>query len=103
MQHIRKNAKENVWIEGYDDHTAGTVTVASATFQVFDADDASVQASASATIADNTTTTPDVYGLVDTSVAAFVNGSAYKVEFVVTIGSEVYREVVPIKCVEDRL
>jgi len=103
-QNIRKNAKEDVYITVRNRHTPGqTVTVVSATFSVNDADGTEVQASASATITDNSTLTPDVSGLVDTSVAAFVATSWYEVIFVVTIGSEELHEVVWIQCVEDRL
>lgn len=103
MQQMRKNSKEKVWIEAWDDHGGDTVTIDSATFEVFDSDDSSVQTSAPATLTDNGTTTPDICGLVDTSVAAFVANGAYKVEYVVTIGDEEFRPVVPIKLTEERL
>jgi len=103
-QNIKKNAKEDVWITVRNRHTPGqTVTVASASFSVNDSDGTSVQGSASATITDNSTLTPDVSGLVDTSAAAFVAASWYEVIFVVTIGSEEFHEVVWVECVEDRL
>jgi hypothetical protein len=59
------------------------------TFEVFDADDSSVQASDDATIVDNGTATPDFYGLVDTTAAAFVVGSSYYARFTITIGTEI--------------
>jgi len=88
METIIKNGKENIWIT-VNERDGGTVTVTSATFQVFDSSDTSVQASASATIADNSTASPDIYGLVDTSVAGFVACNTYYVLFLVTIGTEV--------------
>ena len=103
MQFMRKNSKENVWIEGWDDHEGGNATFDSATFEVFDSDDSSVQASAAATISDNGTPTPDIRGLVDTTTASFVASGAYKVEFVVEVGVETLRPVVPIKLTEERL
>ena len=103
MQFMRKNSIENVWIEGWDDHDGGNVSLTSATFQVFDSDDSSVQASTGATISSNGTTLPKVRGLVDTTEAAFVANGAYKVEFVVVVGDETLRPVVPIKIKEERL
>ena len=103
-QQIRKNAKEDVYIQITNKHdTTATVTVASATFEVFDADGTSVQTSASATISDNTTLSPDVSGLIDTTDADFTANSWYEVVFVVTIGTEELHEVVQIECVEERL
>lgn len=88
IQKITKNEKENVWAYAWDAHTSGNVTLTSVTFEVFDADDVSVQGSDDATIVDNGTPTPDIYGLVDTTDAAFVVGSSYYVRFTITIGSE---------------
>jgi len=103
-QQIKKNGVEDVWITGTNRHSPGTsVTVASASFEVFDVDGTTVQASASATITDNSTVSPDINGLVDTTVVAFVVGSWYEVEFTVTIGSEVIPVVVQVECVEKRL
>ena len=68
-----------------------TVTVDSATFEVFDSDDASIQASGSATIGDNISTTVDVYGLVNTTAAAgdtsWDDQGSYYVKFTIVIGS----------------
>lgn len=89
MLEIEKNAKENVWAYGWDAHTGADVTLTSVTFEVFDADDSSVQDSADATIVDNATETPDFYGLVDTTAVAFVAGSGYYVRFTITITPEV--------------
>ena len=104
IQQIRKNAIEDVYITATNKHSPGTsVTVASATFQVYDADGTSVQAVASATITDNSTVSPDINGLVDTSVSGFTANEWYEVVFIVTIGSEEYHEVVSVECVEGRL
>ena len=103
-QSIRKGAKEDVYISGANRHNpSSTVTVASATFSVNDVDGTEVQASASATITDNSTVSPDINGLVDTSASGFVAASWYEVIFVVTIGSEELHEVVWVECVEGRL
>ncbi len=101
-QVIKKNEVEKVWIETWDDHKGEDVTVSSATFQVFDSDGVSVQVSANATIVDNTTETPDMYGPVDTTVAAFVVGNRYAVRFVVTFSDgDVKRPVVDIDIVAE--
>jgi len=103
-QQIRKNGKEDVYITVTNRHDpTATVTVASATFEVFDADGTSVQAVASATITDNSTVSPDISGLVDTSVVAFTANSWYEVVILVTIGTEILSEVVQVECVEEKL
>jgi hypothetical protein len=100
-QVVKKNEEEKIWIETWDDHKGEDVTVSSAIFQVFDSVGVSVQASANATIVDNDTKTPDIYGLVDTTDDAFVVGDSYKVRFVVTIGDDVKRPVVDIDIVAE--
>lgn len=99
-QYISKSGKENVWVYAEDLHTGGTVTLTSATFQVFDEDGTSVQASAAATLSDNGTATPDVYGLVDCTASGFSDGSYYDVLFLITITTEIYDYTVHIKCGE---
>lgn len=89
IQKIEKDSKQNIWAFAWDAHTGGDVTISSVTFKVFDADDASVQASDTATIVDNATATPDFYGLVDSTDAAFVVGSSYYVRFTITVTPEV--------------
>jgi len=103
-QQIRKNAKEDVYIQVTNQHDpTASITVDSATFEVFDADGTSVQTSASATISDNSTISPDISGLVDTTDADFATNSWYEVVFVVTIGSEELHEVVHVEIVEESL
>ena len=102
MLRFDKNEKKDVWIE-VQERDGGTVTVASATFEVFDADGDSVQASASASIANNSSTAVKIYGLVDTTASGFASGSAYEVKFTYVIGNETYIDVVPIKLVETKL
>ena len=103
-QQIRKGSKEDVYISGRNRHTPGaTVTIASASFSVNNADGTEVQASASATITDNSTLTPDISGLVDTTASGFVAASWYEVIFVVTIGNEEPHPGVWVECVEKRL
>ena len=65
-----------------------TVTISTYTYEVFDADGTSVQASATAGIANNGTAAVELYGNVDTSAAAFVVGSSYYVLYTYVIGSE---------------
>jgi hypothetical protein len=103
IQKIAKTEKENVWVWGEDYHTGAAITIDSATFQVFDEDDSSVQASDDATIVDNSTVTPDVYGLVDCTAAGFTAEEYYEVRFTITIDSEVLTPAVPIKCIEKRM
>lgn len=102
VQCIAKTGKENVWIYAKDLHSGGNITIDSATFEVFDADGSSVQGSASATLADNGTATPDVYGLVDCTASGFTAGEYYEVQFLVTIGAEIFDHRVHIKCVEKK-
>jgi hypothetical protein len=101
-QYISKSGKEDVWIYGEDQHTGSTVTITSATFQVFDKDGVSVQASASATLSDNGTATPDIYGLVDCTASGSTDGDYYDVLFLITIGSEIYDFTAHIKCGEEQ-
>lgn len=102
-QVLKKNEVDGVHIELWDDHTGDSVTVDSATFEVFDSDDTTVQASANATITDNSTATPDISGEVDTTVAGFVVDDEYLVQFVVTIGTVVKRPCVPIEIATELL
>lgn len=104
VQSIAKTEAQNVWIYAQDEHTGAVVTITSATFEVFDTDGVSVQDSASATLVDNGTATPDVKGLVDARESGFVAGEYYEVLFTVNIDSE--SEVLTlarhIKCVEKK-
>lgn len=102
-QVLKKNEVDGIHIESWDDHTGASITIASATFEVFDLDGTTVQASASATITDNSSATPDISGEVDTTVAGFVVGSDYYVQFVVTIGTVVKRPGVPIEIATELL
>jgi hypothetical protein len=102
VQEISKTSKENVWIWGEDIHTGAVVTIDSATFEVFDADASSVQGSAAATLSDNGTATPDIYGLVDCTAAGFTAEEYYEVLFIMTIGTEEISHSVHIKCVEKK-
>lgn len=84
MESIIKNAIEDFYCY-VDERDGGTVDVSSATYEVFDSDDVSVQASASASIEDNGTATPDIYGSVDTTASDFVACNTYYVLFSVTM------------------
>jgi hypothetical protein len=100
-QYIDKSGMENVYAYGWDDHTGGNVTLTSATFEVFDMDGASVQGVAAATISDNGTATPDIYGLVDCRTANFTDTEYYDVKYLITVGNEIYGYTVHIKCGEE--
>lgn len=88
---IIKGEKVNIYCGAWDDHTGGIVTISSAVFEVFDAGHNSVQTSGEATIVDNGTVRPDVYGLVDTTQDAFTSGGYY-VLFTVIIGTETLKK-----------
>jgi len=92
-----KGEIKHVWIE-VSERDDAAVTIDSATFQVFDEDGVSVQASDTAS-----TDGAKIYGLVDTSVAGFVAGESYEVKFTFIIGSETYIDKVAIKLEETRL
>ncbi len=101
---FEKNEIKNVWIQAEErDGEDITVTQAGTVFDVVDADDAAKQASANASIRNNSTSLVQVYGLVDTSVPGFVDGTTYKVRFTVIIGAETYKVHVPIRMGEQRL
>ena len=87
MVERKKGEIKDSWIE-VTERDGGTVTVSSYTFEVFDKDDTSVQASDTASISGNGTAEVKIYGLVDTTAAAFVAGSSYYVRFTYVIGSE---------------
>ena len=97
MVKFDKGEKKNVWIE-VAERDAAAFTIASATFEVFDDAGVSVQTSTGASISG-----AKIYGLVDTSVAAFVAGESYEVKFTFIIGSETYIDKVAIKLEETRL
>ena len=99
---FEKGEIKNVWIQ-IDERDLGTVTTSAQTFDVVDGDDVEIQASGNASVQNNGTSLVQVYGLVNTSVAAFVAGTAYKVRFTVTIGAETYKARVPISVGEQRL
>jgi len=96
---ISPNASKYVGVFGEDNWVeAANVTISTATFEVFDSDGESVQGSASATIADNGTPTPDIYGLVDGSNLTL--GQRYEVAFLITVGSEIYEIKRHVYCQE---
>lgn len=88
---INKNETKKAYISAKDDHKGESVTITSATYEVFDLDGTSIKASASATIVDNSTTTPDVYGEINATGAAFVAGTEYEIIFTVIINGETYQ------------
>ena len=91
-----KNEIKWVWIQ-VEERDAGVVTVASATFEVFAASGASVQASADAAITNNGTIAVTLSGLVDTSTANFISGATYEVKFTYQIDSETYIDAVSLR------
>lgn len=92
-----KGEKKNIWIE-VSERDGATVTIDSATFEVFDDAGASVQASDIADIDG-----AKIYGLVDTTTDKFTAGESYEVKFTFIIGSETYIDKVAIKLEETRL
>lgn len=99
MRRFDKDEIKPSWMQ-VTERDGGTVTIATANFEVFDSSGTSVQASGTATPHDNGTTLVKLSGLVDTTVAAFVAGSSYEVKFTYTIGSETYIDIDHIKVVE---
>ena len=91
MIELEKTEIKDVWIE-VTERDGGTVTVSTYTFEVFDKDATSVQASATASISGNGTVEVKIYGLVDTTDDGFVVKSSYYVRFTYIIGSETYIE-----------
>jgi hypothetical protein len=99
---INKNEKKDAYISVKDKHAGGNVTVASATFEVFDMIGVSKQGSASATIGDNGTATPDIYGLVDATAGAIVAGVDHEIVFTVTIGTQIFQHRKQMYCEDVR-
>jgi hypothetical protein len=99
---FEKNEIKNVWIQ-IEERDGGTITTTSQTFDVVDGDDAEKQPSGAASIQNNGTALVQIFGKVDTSISAFVDGSAYKVRFTIVIASETYKVHVPIRIGEQRL
>jgi len=97
MIKVDKNEKVNIWVQ-VEERDDASFTISSATFEVLDSDDSSVQSSADATVSSD-----KIYGLVDTSAEDFVTGSSYRVKFTYIIGSETYIDYVHIKLEETRL
>ncbi len=101
-----KNEIKNAWIQ-IEEREGETFTVdtgaGNTVFDVVDGEDVVKQASADATVSDNNTALVKVRGLVDTTVAGFVDGSSYKIRFTVTIGSEVLKGHIPMKVGEEKL
>jgi len=91
-----KDEIKDVWIE-VTDRDAESITISAATFEVFTTADVSIQAVSAASINDNTTISPDVYGLVDTTTTSFSSCNTYYVLFSITIGSEIYKYKAPFK------
>ena len=91
MEGCIKGEIKHSWIE-VTERDGGTATVSTYTFEVFDKDDTSVQASATASISGNGTAEVKIYGLVDTTDDGFVVGSSYYVLFTYIIGSETLKK-----------
>lgn len=97
---FNKNEKSDVW-NLVEERDGGTVTFTTYTFEVFDMDDVSVQASATASLSGDGTATAYIYGLVDTTDSGFVEGSQYQVKFLYNIGSEDIIDIILIQIIED--
>lgn len=103
MIRFDKGEIKNAGITITNDWTGAVVTIASATFEVFDSTESSVQESGVATVGDNSTVSPDIYGLVNTSVEAFVIGDSYKIKITYIISTETLIDTVDIKIVETKI
>ncbi len=79
------------------------VTVTSPLMEVFSDDGTSIQAEAGASLDNNGTAAVTIYGLVDTTDSAFIDGEWVKARFTFTIGDEVLPAVVPIFIGEEKL
>jgi hypothetical protein len=99
---FEKGEIKNVWIQ-IEERDGGTITTTSQTFDVVDGDDAVKQVSGPATVQNNGSALVQIFGKVNTSVAALADGTAYKVRFTVVISSETYKAHVPIRIGEQRL
>ncbi len=97
-----KNEIKNTWIQ-IEERDGESITVTSQTFDVIAADDTVIQASGNASVVNNNTALVRIFGLIDTTVAGFVDGTTYKVRFTIVIGAETYKRNVPMRVGEQRL
>lgn len=85
---IPKGAKDYSRILVTEDD-GGTVTITNQVFEVLDDSDANIQISGAASLRNDGTTAVEIYGLVDTTAAGFVDGEWVKVKFTFDIGADV--------------
>jgi hypothetical protein len=81
----------------------GNVTVTTPLMDVVNDAGTVIQIEAPASLDDNGTAAVTIYGLVDTTPAAFVDGEWVKARFTFTVGDEVLGAVDPILIGEERL
>jgi hypothetical protein len=82
-----------------DGSTVG-IDATTTTFEVKDSDDNVTQASALATVADDDTTSPDVYGFVDTTTGTWTVGTDYRVIFTITFDDgEIDKPITPFEVI----
>ncbi len=86
-----------------EERDGSSITISSATFEVFDTSGNSVQASSNASITNNSSAAVTLSGTVDTSTSDFTDGESYEVKFTYTIGSYTYIDTVYIKLKETRI
>lgn len=99
---IMKNKKKYSRILVTEDD-GESLTITTPLMDVVNSDDTVIQAEAAASIDNNGTAAVTVYGLVDTTPAAFVDGESVKARFTFTIGDEVLGGVDPIFIGEEKL
>lgn len=99
---IQKGKKKYSRIVVTEDDGAN-VTVTDPLMDVVDSIDTEIQAEAAASIDDNGTAAVTIYGLVDTTPAAFVSGQWIKARFTFTIEDEVLGAVDTIFIGEEKL
>lgn len=88
---LDKNEKVNIWLE-IGDRDGSTFTISSATMSVLaNTGSLVMQSAASATISST-----KIYGLVDTTAAAFTQGTDCRAKFTFVISDETYIEYVPL-------
>ena len=101
-RYIQKNYKKYSRVLITEDD-GGTVTVTDPLFDVVNDTGTVIQVSATASLDDNGTAAVTIYGLVDTTATAFVDGSWVKARFTFTIGDEMLPAVDPIFVGEEKL
>ena len=99
---IPKNGKDYARLQVVEDD-GGTVTISNQVFDVVDDTDTVIQAESNASLRNNGTAAVEVYGLVDTTAAAFTDQEWVKARFTFNIGDVLLKRNVPILLAEVKL